>query len=55
MSVVSEVHLKKGGWYVKAEGARSLFTKDLTETEVDCMKRVKKAIKNSRPTNPMKR
>lgn len=29
MSVVSEVHFKKGGWYVKAEGARSLFTKDL--------------------------
>ena len=32
-----------------------LFAKDLAETEVDCMQRVKKAIKNSRPTNPMKR
>jgi membrane peptidoglycan carboxypeptidase len=30
-----------------------LFSKDGTETEEDCMKRVKKAIKNARPTNPL--
>ena len=41
--------------YEQAKLTPLLFTKDLTETEVDCMKRVKKAIKNSRPTNPMKR
>ena len=29
MSVVSDVYFKKG-WYVKAEGARSVFTRDLT-------------------------
>jgi hypothetical protein len=30
-----------------------LFSKDGMETEEDCMKRVKKAIKNARPTNPL--
>jgi hypothetical protein len=30
-----------------------LFVKDGSETEDDCMKRVKKAIKNARPTNPL--
>jgi len=29
------------------------FSKDGMESEEDCMKRVKKAIKNSRPTNPL--
>jgi membrane peptidoglycan carboxypeptidase len=29
------------------------FSKDGTESEEDCMKRVKKAIKNARPTNPL--
>ena len=32
-----------------------LFVKDGSETEEDCMKRVKKAIKNARSTNPLKR
>ncbi len=41
--------------YEQAKLTPLLFAKDLTETEVDCMKRVKKAIKNSRSTNPMKR
>jgi membrane peptidoglycan carboxypeptidase len=31
-----------------------LFVKDGSETEEDCMKRVKKAIKNARSTNPFK-
>jgi hypothetical protein len=30
-----------------------LFSKDGAETEDECMKRVKKAIKNARPTNPL--
>jgi membrane peptidoglycan carboxypeptidase len=30
-----------------------LFSKDGMESEEDCMKRVKKAIKNARPTNPL--
>ena len=30
-----------------------LFSKDGSESEDDCMKRVKKAIKNARPTNPL--
>jgi len=30
-----------------------LFSKDGMETEEDCMKRVKDAIKNARPTNPL--
>jgi hypothetical protein len=29
------------------------FSRDDTESEDDCMKRVKKAIKNARPTNPL--
>ncbi|MDB4963099.1 MAG: glycosyl transferase family 51 [Myxococcales bacterium] len=32
-----------------------LFAKDDSETEDQCMQRVKKAIKNARPTNPLKR
>lgn len=32
-----------------------VFVKDGTETEDECMKRVKKAIKNARPTNPLKK
>ncbi|HEX7835889.1 MAG TPA: transglycosylase domain-containing protein [Kofleriaceae bacterium] len=30
-----------------------VFSKDGTETEEDCVKRVKQAIKNARPTNPL--
>jgi membrane peptidoglycan carboxypeptidase len=30
-----------------------LFSKDGSESEEDCMKRVKEAIKNARPTNPL--
>ena len=30
-----------------------LFAKDGSESEDDCLKRVKKAIKNARPTNPL--
>jgi len=30
-----------------------LFSKDGSETEDECMRRVKKAIKNARPTNPL--
>jgi hypothetical protein len=30
-----------------------LFSKDGSESEEDCLKRVKKAIKNARPTNPL--
>jgi len=41
--------------YEAAKVTPLLFAKDLTESEDDCMKRVKKAIKNSRSTNPMKR
>ncbi|MGE0869359.1 MAG: transglycosylase domain-containing protein [Kofleriaceae bacterium] len=32
-----------------------IFAKDNSETEDQCRKRVKKAIKNARPTNPMKK
>ncbi|HUQ02788.1 MAG TPA: transglycosylase domain-containing protein [Kofleriaceae bacterium] len=32
-----------------------MFVKDGTETEQDCMRRVQKAIKNARPTNPLKK
>ncbi|MBA3539366.1 MAG: transglycosylase domain-containing protein [Deltaproteobacteria bacterium] len=32
-----------------------LFVRDDSETEEDCLKRVKKAIKNARSTNPLKR
>jgi len=41
--------------YEQAKLTPLLFAKDLTETEDECLKRVKKAIKNSRSTNPMKR
>jgi len=41
--------------YEQAKVTPLLFAKDLTETEDECLKRVKKAIKNSRSTNPMKR
>jgi hypothetical protein len=40
--------------YDKAVATPLVFVKDGTETEDDCMKRVKKAIKNSRSTNVMK-
>ena len=39
--------------YDKAIATPLLFVKDGSETEDDCMKRVKKAIKNARPTNPL--
>jgi hypothetical protein len=39
--------------YDQAMATPLLFAKDNSETEEDCMKRVKKAIKNSRPTNPL--
>jgi transglycosylase-like protein len=39
--------------YDTAVATPLLFSKDGTETEDDCMKRVKKAIKNARPTNPL--
>jgi hypothetical protein len=38
--------------YDKALATPLLFVKDGSETEDECMKRVKKAIKNARPTNP---
>jgi len=41
--------------YDQALATPLLFVKDGSETEEDCMKRVKKAIKNARPTNPLKR
>ncbi|HEY0477696.1 MAG TPA: transglycosylase domain-containing protein [Kofleriaceae bacterium] len=39
--------------YDAAVATPLLFSKDGMETEEDCMKRVKKAIKNARPTNPL--
>jgi len=39
--------------YDKAMATPLLFVKDGTETEEECLKRVKKAIKNARPTNPL--
>jgi hypothetical protein len=39
--------------YDNAVATPLLFAKDGSETEDDCMKRVKKAIKNARPTNPL--
>jgi hypothetical protein len=39
--------------YDKALATPLLFVKDGTETEEECLKRVKKAIKNARPTNPL--
>ncbi len=41
--------------YETAKVTPLLFAKDLTESEDECLKRVKKAIKNSRSTNPMKK
>ncbi|MGE0399658.1 MAG: transglycosylase domain-containing protein [Kofleriaceae bacterium] len=39
--------------YNQAMATPLLFAKDDSETEKDCMDRVKKAIKNARPTNPL--
>jgi hypothetical protein len=39
--------------YDTATATPLLFSKDGMESEDDCMKRVKKAIKNARPTNPL--
>ncbi len=39
--------------YDKAMATPLVFAKDDTETEEECLKRVKKAIKNARPTNPL--
>jgi hypothetical protein len=39
--------------YDNAIATPLLFSKDGSETEDECMKRVKKAIKNARPTNPL--
>ncbi len=41
--------------YDQAMATPLLFAKDDSESEEDCMRRVSKAIKNSRPTNPMRR
>jgi membrane peptidoglycan carboxypeptidase len=41
--------------YEQALATPLLFVKDGTESEVDCLKRTKKAIKNARSTNPLKR
>lgn len=41
--------------YDQAIATPLLFAKDDSETEKACLDRVKKAIKNARPTNPMKR
>jgi len=41
--------------YSRATQTPLVFVKDGKETEEDCMKRVKKAIKNSRSTNPLKK
>lgn len=41
--------------YDEAMATPLLFVKDGTETEAECLKRVKKIIKNARSTNPMKR
>ncbi|HEY5947174.1 MAG TPA: transglycosylase domain-containing protein [Kofleriaceae bacterium] len=41
--------------YYRAMSTPLVFMKDGTESVDDCMKRVKKAIKNSRPTNPLKK
>jgi hypothetical protein len=39
--------------YNQAMATPLIFAKDDSETEKDCMDRVKKAIKNARPTNPL--
>ncbi len=41
--------------YDQALATPLLFTKDGTESEEDCLKRVKKALRNARPTNPLKK
>lgn len=41
--------------YEEALATPLLFAKDGSETEEQCLKRVKKAIKNARSTNPLKR
>lgn len=41
--------------YYRAMSTPLVFMKDGTETEKQCMERVKKAIKNARPTNPLKK
>ncbi len=41
--------------YDKAMATPLVFVKDGTESEKDCMERVKKAIKNARPTTPPKK
>ena len=41
--------------YDQAMATPLLFAKDNSESEDDCMKRVTKAIKNARSTNPLKR
>jgi hypothetical protein len=41
--------------YDSAMATPLLFAKDGSESEEDCMKRVKQAIKNARPTNPLKK
>src|SRR3569623_1263860 len=39
--------------YDRATQTPLAFVKDGSESEEDCLKRVKKAIKNARPTNPL--
>ncbi len=39
--------------YDAAVAAPLVFVKDGTETEAECLKRVDRALKNARPTNPM--
>jgi membrane peptidoglycan carboxypeptidase len=41
--------------YDKAIATPLVFAKDGSETEKECLERVKKAIKNARPTNPLKK
>jgi membrane peptidoglycan carboxypeptidase len=41
--------------YLEAVAQPLVFVKDGTETEKDCLGRVDKAIKNARPTNPLKK
>jgi hypothetical protein len=41
--------------YLAAMVEPLVFVKDGTETEDDCNKRVNRALKNARPTNPLKK
>jgi hypothetical protein len=41
--------------YYTAMSTPLVFMKDGTETEKECLERAKKAIKNARPTNPLKK